>query len=149
MEIDSLVMSFLVNDAHRFQMLLPGCCPLQSRISWRNLCAWSFAVDVGTGYRYIFGNISFPCKWRESKKKNGVGLPLNSSWCHEDDASLSLVFRERWALVIVIVSHRERATGSFRNARCLFLGISFVRISYGIFIWKITFSVWISLNFQC
>lgn len=77
-----------MSDAHGFQMTLPGWFHLQSGISWRNLCARSFAVDVGTGYRYIFGNISFPYKWRESKKKNGVGLPFNSSWHHKDDANL-------------------------------------------------------------
>lgn len=51
MEIDSLVMSSLVNDAHQLRMMLAGCFHLRSGISWRNSCAWSFAVDVGTGYR--------------------------------------------------------------------------------------------------
>lgn len=57
-----LIMPSLVNDARGFQMMLACCFHLQSGISQRNLFALSFGVDVGTGYRYVLGNISFPYK---------------------------------------------------------------------------------------
>lgn len=134
----------LLNDAHGLQMMLPGWFQLQSGISWRNLCARSLAVDVGTGYGYIFGNISFPYRWRESKKKNGVGWLSNSSWYHKDDANLFFLFMERQALVIV--SYQETATDPLRNALCSFSGICLPASSaLWTFIWKIRVSVWISL----
>lgn len=55
----------------------------------------SSGADVGTGYRYVLGNISFPYKWRKIKKKNFDGLPLNWSWYHKDDENTSFDFLEK------------------------------------------------------